>query len=469
MRFSLNSKLIIFFVIFAIAGMVMISTFGYQRAFRQEVEAASNDMHKTCYSIAETYGSRLGSTMIALDDIKTPVSILADYLESEVWLITSQGTVWFTSENPDKINSIQIDEFDITSLGGKTYSIGDFYGQFNSRTLSVYAPITSNYSVRGYVFMHTPISVIEEEVNRQLGTVYVVYLMTIILFVIFVILLVWIPNARVKKLSIAAAEYVNGNFEKKLEYNTGDEIGSLSASIAYMAHQLNTLEEDQRKFISNVSHDFRSPLTSLKGYIQAMADGTIPPEMQSKYFDICLFETNRLTKLSESIIELNKYAAKGGVMLDVTSFDINDIIKQTVRSFEQRCIEKNIMFNLVLTGDELMVSADMSRIEQVMHNLVDNALKFSDMDSSIDIETTVRNEKVYVSVKDHGIGIPKESLNKIFDRFYKTDISRGKDKRGSGLGLSIVKDIITSHDENITVVSTVDAGTEFTFSLPLAN
>ena len=235
-----------------------------------------------------------------------------------------------------------------------------------------------------------------------------------------------------------------------------------------MAHQLNTLEDDQRKFISNVSHDFRSPLTSLKGYLEAIKDGTIPPEMQEKYIDIMLFEAERLSKLSEGLLDLNKYGSRT-TMLNLQTFDINRVIKQCAMSFEGRCLEKRLVFNLVLVGEELPVEADKARIEQVVYNLIDNAIKFSDNDSSIDIETTVRNEKVYVSVKDHGIGIPKEHLGKVFDRFYKSDHSRGKDKKGSGLGLSIVKDIISSHDENITVVSTVGAGTEFTFSLPRAD
>ncbi len=132
------------------------------------------------------------------------------------------------------------------------------------------------------------------------------------------------------------------------------------------------------------------------------------------------------------------------------------------------CARFKISFDLVLTGQKLYVHGDMSKIQQVLYNLIDNATKFSHNDASIKIETSIKNEKVLISVKDSGIGIPAESIKKIWDRFYKTDLSRGKDKRGTGLGLAIVKEIIQAHNEHINVISTEGVGTEFIFTLPLA-
>ena len=258
-----------------------------------------------------------------------------------------------------------------------------------------------------------------------------------------------------------------GNFDTQINIHTNDEMGYLAASLNYMATELSTLEEDQRKFIANVSHDFRSPLTSIKGYIEAIMDGTIPHEMQDKYLNIILFETERLNKLTQSMLELNKFGIKGSIM-DIADFDINHTIKMVVQSFEGICKQKKISFELILTGQTCFVSADMSKIQQVLYNLIDNAIKFSHSDSSITIETTEKNDKVFISVKDAGIGIPKDSIKKIWERFYKTDLSRGKDKRGTGLGLAIVKEIISSHNENINVISTEGVGTEFIFTLPMA-
>ena len=149
-------------------------------------------------------------------------------------------------------------------------------------------------------------------------------------------------------------------------------------------------------------------------------------------------------------------------------FDINETIRTTAASFEGTCSERNIRLELPLAGKELFVRADMEQIQQVLYNLLDNAIKFSNDNSSINIETSVKNDKVFVSVKDHGVGIPKDSLSKVWDRFYKTDTSRGKDRKGTGLGLSIVKEIIKAHNQNINVISTEGVGTEFIFTLKKA-
>ena len=180
---------------------------------------------------------------------------------------------------------------------------------------------------------------------------------------------------------------------------------------------------------------------------------------------IVINETDRLTKLTNSLLTLNNLNTKG-VVLEKTDFDINDVIRNTVASFEGRCQEKKIGVEIVLTGEEMYVVADKGRIQQVIYNLLDNAIKFSNHDSVIIVETTEKKNKIFVSVKDNGIGIPKDEVKMVWDRFYKSDLSRGKDKKGTGLGLSIVKEIINSHNENINVISTEGVGTEFIFSLP---
>ncbi len=264
-----------------------------------------------------------------------------------------------------------------------------------------------------------------------------------------------------------AKAYADGNYDTPLSYHSDNELGYLANVMDCMAGELNSLEDDQRKFISNISHDFRSPLTSIKGYAEAMADGTIPPEFQEKYLGVIVSETERLEKLTESILELNKFSSKG-TYLDISTFDINEMIRQTLLTFEGQATEQNIIFETDFTDGSLYVRADSAKIDQVIHNLLDNALKFSHNDSKIIVGTKTRGSKAFVSVKDFGIGIPKDSQNKIWERFYKTDLSRGKDKRGTGLGLAIVREIIHAHHENINVISTEGVGTEFIFSLSLA-
>lgn len=154
--------------------------------------------------------------------------------------------------------------------------------------------------------------------------------------------------------------------------------------------------------------------------------------------------------------------------MNFRNFDINKVIKNTIATFEGTCRSKTISIELILTGEQLNVYADMEQIQQVLYNLIDNAIKFSSTSSTITIETTLKNERIFVSVKDKGCGISKENLPKIWDRFYKIDSSRGKDRKGTGLGLAIVKEIINSHHQNINVISTEGVGTEFIFTLERA-
>ena len=154
--------------------------------------------------------------------------------------------------------------------------------------------------------------------------------------------------------------------------------------------------------------------------------------------------------------------------MNFRNFDINKVIKNTIATFEGTCRSKTISIELILTGEQLNVYADMEQIQQVLYNLIDNAIKFSPANSTITIETTLKNERIFVSVKDKGCGISKENLPKIWDRFYKIDSSRGRDRKGTGLGLAIVKEIINSHHQNINVISTEGVGTEFIFTLERA-
>ena len=333
--------------------------------------------------------------------------------------------------------------------------------------LSVSAPITGNYNTYGYVLIHLPMSQIS---SSQDSILTILYLTAAMLFGLSLIILfvftqtVYLP---LRKINEGANEYAAGNLDYRIDVPTHDEMGYLAATLNYMSDELGKMEEYQKNFIANVSHDFRSPLTSIKGYLEAILDGTIPPEMYEKYLSRVISETERLHKLTESMLTLNSLDAKG--YLSRTNFDINRVIKDTAASFEGTCGAKNIRFELTFSDTIQMVFADMGKIQQVMYNLIDNAIKFSHPDSTIYIQASSRYEKIFISVKDTGIGIPKDSIKKIWERFYKTDLSRGKDKRGTGLGLSIVKEIIQAHGENIDVISTEGVGTEFIFSLPKAS
>ena len=366
--------------------------------------------------------------------------------------------------NIDEIT--MIDGFDPSSFAGNYYTIGTFFDSYDQKMLSVMAPIMSNYEINGYVVIHSDYSSITESCYSLQGAIYfcfgILFVLSFILFFFF-IGFVYLP---LKKITKATEQYANGNYHYELQPESNDELGYLAGILSYMAGEIARTEDDQKKFVANISHDFRSPLTSIRGYLEAMLDGTIPPELHEKYLRIVLNETERLTKLTNGLLQLNNLNTKG-MLLEKSNFDINQVIRDTAASFEGTCNKKNIKLQLLLTGEKLYVRADMGKIQQVLYNLLDNAIKFSYENSSIKIETTEKKNKLYVSVKDYGIGIPKEELKLVWDRFYKSDASRGKDKKGTGLGLSITKEIIHSHGENINVISTLDAGSEFIFTLPI--
>ena len=291
----------------------------------------------------------------------------------------------------------------------------------------------------------------------------VTYLLVAVLFIFYS----FHVRKPLNEITKGASEFANGNLSYQIPVDSENELGYLAKNLNYMADKLNRNGEYQRQFISNISHDFRSPLTSIKGYVEAMIDGTIPVEMQEKYLKIISYEAERLEKLTRGLLTLNELDIQKR-MLNIQSFDINQIIKSTAASFEGTCTTRQILLELVLSGKELYARADIEQIQQVLYNLLSNAIKFSPDRSTITIETTEKNDKIFVSVKDHGIGIPKSSINKIWERFYKIDRSRGKDQKGTGLGLAIVKEIISAHGQHINVISTEGVGTEFIFTLEKA-
>ena len=465
MRKTLYVKFIIAYLIFWTFGFVVVSLFVPNMTRERLINEKANSLYSEAVLIADTDAANLYSGDTSLEEAKHILDSVAVFLNSEIMIINPSGRVILdTSSAIDVDNPVIIEGFDSAVVSKSYYTTGNFFDTFETDVLTVLAPIAADYKVNGYVVINSSMNDIE---TSTIGMLNISYMTMAVIFLLYLIVLyfftemVYIP---LKKITKATEQYANGNMHYTFEVDSSDEIGYLAASLSYMAGELASYEDDQKKFVANVSHDFRSPLTSIRGYLEAMLDGTIPAEMHEKYIGIVLNETERLTKLTNSLLTLNNLNTKG-MLLDLSDFDINAVIRSVAATFEGRCIEKNINLELVLTGEELFVRADKSKIEQVLYNLTDNAMKFSNKDSVIKIETTEKKNKLFVSVKDSGIGIPKEDLKLIWDRFYKSDSSRGKDKKGTGLGLSIVKEIINAHNENINVISTPGEGSEFIFSL----
>lgn len=465
MKRTLYLKFVLAYIIFGIFGFIIVSFLISKVTYDKLLDEQTEAIYREANLIAGTYAADLYKSNRTLDEVKRQIDDLDIFMSATIWIINPSGRLILSSDRTISVDDVvMVDGFDPTITGSSYYTIGTFFDSFQEDMLSVIAPITADFKVKGYVVIHSPTSGIDKECD---GFLRIAYLLLIILFVLSLIILfffteiVYLP---LRKIMHATEEYASGNLHYEFTVDSADEMGYLAATLNYMGNEIARSEDNQKKFIANVSHDFRSPLTSIRGYLEAMLDGTIPPELYEKYIGIVLGETERLTKLTNSLLSLNNLNMKG-VMLEKTNFDINNVIRNTAASFEGTCTQKGISIELVLTGDVLTVKADEMKIGQVIYNLLDNAIKFSHHNSTIRIETTEKNSKVFVSVKDSGIGIPKDDIKYVFDRFYKSDLSRGKDKKGTGLGLSITKEIILAHDEHINVISTEGVGTEFIFSL----
>ncbi|MBQ9997986.1 MAG: HAMP domain-containing histidine kinase [Clostridia bacterium] len=230
-----------------------------------------------------------------------------------------------------------------------------------------------------------------------------------------------------------------------------------------MAEELEKQEKSRASFLANVSHDLRTPMTTISGFVQGILDDTIPKEKEKEYLKVVLSETHRLSDLISSFIDASKYDA-GEIKLYITETDINGMLKNAVTQFEQGISGKNLTVNFELDPQVTGVLADQQAISRVVVNLIDNAVKFSKQDGTLFVSTKSEGQKVYVKIENTGEEISGEDLKYIWDRFYKTDKSRLRDKKGVGLGLYIVKNIIAKHGEKITV--TCENGIiSFTFSL----
>lgn len=465
MKKTLYLKFILGYILFAIFGFIAVATFVSNMTKDQVNKREANALYREATAIADTYAADLYNSETSIDTVYRQLNTLSSYLDATIMVLNPSGRIVVNSDiwiDPEE--EVYIEEFDPSVFSGNLYIEGTFWDYFEQEQLSVLAPITSNYRTNGYVIIHYSTENLLSETNSLLNIAYIELLIILLLSLIILIFFTEIVYIPLRKITTATEQYAAGNMHYQLTVESDDEIGYLAASLNYMAQKTASAEDDQKKFIANVSHDFRSPLTSIKGFLEAMLDGTIPPENHEKYLKIVLAETERLTKLTNDLLTLNNLNTTG-MILELADYDINESIREVAASFEQVCIEKKITIELILTGEELYVTADCSRIKQVLYNLIDNAIKFSNQNSSIQIETSQKKNKIFVSVKDHGIGIPQNEQRAIFDRFYKTDLSRGKDKRGTGLGLSIVKEILQAHGENINVVSTEGVGSEFIFTL----
>lgn len=356
-------------------------------------------------------------------------------------------------------------------LAGKNIRTNGYFGNFyNKRVFTVGIPLYYRNNIIGGMFFNTPIP----DLNRDISDFMYMLALSSVVSMIIALMLVYFQSkhisAPVKAINKAVNDIASGKFDKRLKVSSPDEIGQLTSSFNYMAETLSQMDATHTEFISDISHELRTPMTSISGFVGGMLDGTIPPEKHPEYLKLVYDESVRLTKLTNDMLEMSKMSSSE-YKLDISSFDINELIRRCIIQLEQRISDKNLELEINFSAEIIKVLADKDAIQRVIINILDNAIKFSFENTKIIISTWYKDGKAYVSIGNFGIGIDSSEIKHIFDRFYKTDKSRTSDKKGAGLGLSMVKNIISQHKQQIWVDSSeTKTGTgvkftKFTFTL----
>lgn len=394
------------------------------------------------------------------------LKILDKFLDARIWIVDSDGIILGVSNSKEgnflgeKIDDMKLREF---YRGKNIVESGSFGGKFKEKVLTAGYPIFYKDKFMGAVLVHADLP----GVQKTFRDVYSMTILAIIFsgFIAYGTLYVQIKKISnpLREISGAAKVIAGGEFQKRLKISTGDEIEELAKSFNNMAESLEKIEENRRNLIANISHDLRSPMTSIKGFVGGILDGTIPPHMQVHYLQIVSEECDRLIKMTNEILELNSMQQEN-IHIEKTEFELNEMLRRKLINFESAIVEKNLDVLLSFCDENTYVYADKAIMERVVTNLLDNAIKFTEPKGKISIKTIEEKTKIIVEIMNTAADIDSEEIKKIWDRFHKGDTTRGLYKTGFGLGLAIVKEMIHRQDESIWAES-IDGTIKFCFTL----
>lgn len=434
--------------------------------YREDMVNSAREVSRTAAAIAQS--DSLNSWVLSMT-----LSSVSNSTGNQVFICDPSGTVVTCSDRSPvcKHMGFHIPEEILHQLraNGSINQITNLGGMYDSNRYVVAQPIkVESDDILGFVFVT---NVIDNMLGAWSTFLSITAVVTLAVFIgALVISLVYSKRmARpLDEMAAASRKFARGDFSVRVkqEDDTTDEMGSLIDSFNKMADSLEKAEARRSEFIANISHELRTPMTTISGFADGILDGTIPKDQEEKYLRSIRDETRRLSRLVRDMLDVSQMRARASDPSKRTVFDLTELVLQTLLSFESRATKKNLDVDPQLPDNHIMVRADKDAITQVIYNLLDNAVKFAHEDTCITLRLYKDNGKAYVSVKDVGETIPPDDLPFIFDRFHKSDRSRSLDTTGVGLGLYLVKTIINSHDEDIAVRSE-DGVTEFVFTLPL--
>lgn len=390
-------------------------------------------------------------------------------LGTEFWIIDQKGKVLAASADHLYCEGNTLESADLEQLKRGHVSLKRGQSQyFKEAVIRVVTPVLDNGKMLGAVVLYAPVAGVNEASQRMRHIYIGAALLGILLSIALGIILSRYITRPLLEVSKAAGKIAEGDFDQRVETKTEDEFGKLGQAINNMTRRLADSEKMRKDFIANVSHELRSPLTSIQGFIDALLEGKHKDtEESNKYLTIIQKETHRLSKLINDLLEISKFDSQG-IQFTMEAFPVNAVIKRAIVSLKPRLDQKKIIVKTVIPEDLPLCYGDEDRIEQVVHNLVSNAINYSPMEGKILISCFLHDNEVRVEVADNGPGIPAEELPKVWERFYRVDKDRSRLKGGTGLGLAIVREIVKKHSGQVIAESEQGEGAVFGFTLPLA-
>ncbi len=405
------------------------------------------------------------------EKVRTELSVIARQYNAQIWIVDLQkevyiqpGDNWLISK--DKI--VNDPALDAIFQGEEILTMNLSEDSVRGQVMTIGRPFIKNGKIQGAILMSKRTMDVTRNTKIISQSLTIPTCVAILLTVLLISIILRKFTSPLVDMNRIAKSYAKGNFEERVAVTSADEIGQLAVSFNAMAEDLQDLEDMRRSFVANVSHELKSPLASMWGFLQAMLDGSIPEDEHMEYMQLVLDETRRLSALIDDLLNLSTMES-GDLPMKPSVFDINELIVRTLFTFERRIDEKELEVDLKFAQESTIVWADRERITQVVRNLIDNALKYLDRKGTLSIRSNIRakENRVYIAIADTGAGIPAEDVKRVFERFYKVDKAHTPRKEGTGLGLSIVNRIIEQHNCTVEVESILGEGTTFTFSLPL--
>lgn len=438
----------------------------------QKKSALLENAHQVAEAI-ESSSSIIPSVHSLLIDENSVVGLtvinISKSVDADIFITDNKGVCLYCSEESDCVHKDRTFPSRVLheTTPGEYFSSGTLDGYYpdNRYTAGVPIILESDNDPSAFCYASTKATFLSGLPVTFLQIFLIAAGIMLVIIIFFVAAMSYSMSRPLKQMSSAAKKFAVGDFSVRVNVTSDDEIGELATAFNYMADSLASSEGMRRSFISNVSHELKTPMTTIAGFIDGMLDGTIPPERHDHYMKIVSTEVKRLSRLVTSMLNLSRID-RGELKVNRQKFDMFSLIITILASYEQKIIARKLHITGLENFRSLVVDADPDLMYQVVYNLIENAVKFTNEGGTINFGVEETRYDVSVMISNTGPGIPPEDIRFVFDRFYKTDKSRSMDKKGMGLGLFIAKTIMRLHGGDIYVDSRVNEITTFTIRLP---